>query len=758
MKKVKGLWKRYMEAEVYTYVIICVFCVSLLFTFLRFQVPLDRTKDSIVDLGLGLATYFVFAFEGAFEGSLGYVPQVPSRFHLLPDIDIYDYLPFTLEELIEKLNSFVHVVFSPDTFVEYNSFLYEMIFKFYLYGVMLVMLCVVVYSIVKEQLLTDKGNAIGFFSKPLQLLLKVAKWCSPYIKIVFEFCVHFYQRRKLFVLFVMIWLLNFNILTIIIEFFAYYFYFLSTFDFSSFFTQVLRTLIDLLIMFASTPWFLWIVVPLGIFLLNCVTKGYERLRQMDGENCGFLKKISYVSLLIGAPGVGKTTLLTSFCLYFVNIYKRSSLDTLFDIEMAYPLFPFGLLRKELDERIRSGVIKDNPTADLYIDSLEETYKNTPSSCFLFGYDIDWMPMERDVGNRMDTLFGSLRTYAEAYYIYSCENPSISNYPIRFDGQFDDSEYFRLWDGDFYNRKPKEMKERSRYSHILDQDILRMGKKVDPNNRNIGCFSWGIYSNSEWGKCRGNQLTTVDVDKADKIANQKNDLYAYSHKMSRHARTTVDNKVYFRFIGDEQRPESLAADQRDLCDIISIVEKSELMLALPYFQWLDKLYDVIYEPFKSFYLTYSNVRGDLCLPVFLMKIGVSAFSSIYKWTYNRFGYYTLTLKKEKGTAYGNSKSGAENFECFTYHLPVMQIYSDRYNTDCYSGFFTKKQLDCKIGINDLECYTGLTMTESQMIAQHDYFLMEIMDMMKERYGEDPPKRSRKSKQSTANQCVFDIKGF
>ena len=119
-------------------------------------------------------------------------------------------------------------------------------------------------------------------------------------------------------------------------------------------------------------------------------------------------------------------------------------------------------------------------------------------------------------------------------------------------------------------------------------------------------------------------------------------------MSRHANTTVANKVYFRFLGDEQRPESLSADQRELCDVIRIVDKSELKLALPHFEWIDKLYNKVYEPFKNFWSEYSNARGDTCLTVFLLKLAVGGISNVYKRIYNKYGYYTLTLSLRDGS--------------------------------------------------------------------------------------------------------------
>lgn len=94
-----------------------------------------------------------------------------------------------------------------------------------------------------------------------------------------------------------------------------------------------------------------------------------------------------------------------------------------------------------------------------------------------------------------------------------------------------------------------------------------------------------------------------------------------------------------------------------------------------------------------------------------------------------------------------------------NMTVMQVYSDRYSTDCYSGFFTKKQLECKIGINDLICYDSLSMSVDEMDAQHDYFLMDIKGMMQETVGEGRERSSSNRKSaSEAPSFDFEIQSF
>ena len=162
----------------------------------------------------------------------------------------------------------------------------------------------------------------------------------------------------------------------------------------------------------------------------------------------------------------------------------------------------------------------------------------------------------------------------------------------------------------------------------------------------------------------------------------------------------------------------------------ITDKSELKLAVPGFGWFEKLYNRVYEPFKDFYLDYSNARGDMILSVFLLKLAVSAISGFYRRLYNNYGYYVLTLKIQDGRAFGNAKDSAAADEIHEFYLMVKQVYSDRYLTDADKTFFTKEQLEAQLGLSDLPCYGDLEMTEEEMNMQKDY---TIMRMMQRTYG-------------------------
>ncbi|MGN1052986.1 MAG: hypothetical protein ACI4SH_06305, partial [Candidatus Scatosoma sp.] len=134
---------------------------------------------------------------------------------------------------------------------------------------------------------------------------------------------------------------------------------------------------------------------------------------------------------------------------------------------------------------------------------------------------------------------------------------VSNYAIRTDNTMLASGNFPLWNTDFFEDGEKQ----ERHSHILDFDVLRLGKKVMENNPNAGSFEFGVVAITEIGKERGNTLELKEVRKGTEETNQKNDLFNGWLKMCRHS-ATVDNYPFIKVFTDEQRPESWGADARD----------------------------------------------------------------------------------------------------------------------------------------------------------------------------------------------------
>ena len=118
-------------------------------------------------------------------------------------------------------------------------------------------------------------------------------------------------------------------------------------------------------------------------------------------------------------------------------------------------------------------------------------------------------------------------------------------------------------------------------------------------------------------------------------------------MCRHS-ATIDNYPFIKVFTDEQRPESWGADARDLCDIIHIVDSSEQRLAMPFYTIEEMISEWIFNRFISLYYDFRFKRGDNTLLVHILKTAASWLWRRNIRLYNRFGYCSLHIEKERGT--------------------------------------------------------------------------------------------------------------
>ena len=268
----------------------------------------------------------------------------------------------------------------------------------------------------------------------------------------------------------------------------------------------------------------------------------------------------------------------------------------------------------------------------------------------------------------------------------------------------------MWLTDFFSERSRV---HSRHAHILDFDVLRLGRKVMENNPKAGSFEFGVVGITEIGKERGNNLELKEVKKGTDEANQKNDLFNSWLKMCRHS-ATVDNFPFIKVFTDEQRPESWGADARDLCDVIHIVSSGDTRLTLPLYTIEEMISEWAFNRFIRLYADFRFRRGDNTLLVHVLK-------SVTAWlwrknirVYNRYGYSILKIEKERGTMDGK----AENKK---YFIMNAKIYARRFATDCFSDYFNDMAKKSGAGLGDYREYVNEKATVAELKQQNSYFI-------------------------------------
>ena len=414
----------------------------------------------------------------------------------------------------------------------------------------------------------------------------------------------------------------------------------------------------------------------------------------------------------GSMGKRKTTLITDMVLSQEVMFRQKALSILQQNDMKFPYFPWIAFEDELRACMEHGTVYNLASVKTWVALKRSRFvKHRNAEWQLYGYDCKRYGMDFDDALKINRLFDVLEMYALAYFIYVIQSSLIvANYSIRTDNALIDCGNFPLWLTDFF---PETRRDNSRYAHILDFDVLRLGKKVLENNPKAGSFEFGVVAITEIGKERGNNLELKEVKKGTDEANQKNDLFNSWLKMCRHS-ATVDNFPFIKVFTDEQRPESWGADARDLCDIIYINSCGDMRLSLPLYTIEEMISEWLFNRFMRLYEDFRFRRGDNTLLVHILK-------SVTAWLwrrnlriYNRFGYSILKIEKERGTLDGKTENKK-------YYLMNAKIYAKRFSTDCFSDYFNDMASRSGEGLADYLEYATEKANVSELKEQNSYFI-------------------------------------
>jgi len=693
------------------FLMVVLTCYFLFCSYYYFQPVFYRVITSFKDFGLSIGYYFCVFLN---------IPNSISPTVKVIDETSKSILPFTYEEFVIKISSFWNLLFNKENITFYLKSFKKITYLSIKILMLLIPLFTLLFVILKNSL-NKENNDYNKDTRPLKVyrgLVKVfiipfKRWLNSLIEFVKE-------NDKYIKIWLFIWLYNLNLITIIIEFFAFYFYFVSSYDFISIYIMVVKALIDLNVIFSFIPLWGWIII--GVFIIDIWRKSiaYGRLRHMEMKNRGFINSTGIVSMVVGTMGKKKTTTITDMVLSQEVMFRDKAFELLLENDLKFPYFPWINLENEIKRACHFHQIYNLATCKIFIRKKMDRFIKTPVPLKCFNYDFKQYGLICNDDLKISDLFDVLMTYTQLYFIYIIQSSlMVSNYSIREDNLISDLGNFPIWNTDFFKRDSRLIDSFSRHSHILDFDALRLGKKVLENNKKADSFEFGVVVITEIGKERGNMVELQGIKKVSYETNQKNDLFNSWLKLARHS-ATVDNFPFIKVITDDQRPESLGADARDLCQIVHIRDGSETFLSMPFFFIEELIYDYAFSRFINLYTEYRYQRSDNCLLMYLLKSIVSKIHSYYKRIYNRFSYIVLDLQIEQGTLDGNYKDKH-------YYLMSKKIYSKRFSTDCFSDIFNEKALRSFIGLEDLEEYITEKATFEELKKQNSYFINDLINI-------------------------------
>lgn len=664
-----------------------------------------RVWESICDLGSSARYYFceLFGVEHSFTATVKEYSGVFSWGTVLPE---------DFGEFKENAAAYFSLLLDAENFAGWGKSATAVI------GVaakiiMIALPCILILIMLIRKLYKSCNTKHNQDTLPLKVFKALARYIyQPVKRAVLSYRDFIRGHKGIWVCWLLAWAFHLNLVSVAVEFIAYYLWFVVSFVFSTVYIQVNKLLIDLQVIFKHFPW--WSIAAAAYLLFTRWRKriATSRLRHFEARNCGFINELPVVSISCGSMGKKKTTLITDMALSQEVMFRQKALEILQNNDMKFPYFPWILFEKELQKCMEYGTVYNLATVKEWVKLKRRRFeRHSNATRQLYGYDICRYGYEYDDALKTSTLFDVLETYAQAYFIYVLESRLIvANYSVRTDNLMADNGNFPMWLTDFF---PKRRRPQSRHAHILDFDVLRLGRKVLENNPKAGSFEFGVVCITKIGKERGNNLELKEVKKGTDEANQKNDLFNSWLKMCRHS-ATVDNYPFIKVFTDEQRPESWGADARDLCDVVHIVSSGESRLALPLYTIEEMICERAFDRFMRLYEDFRFRRGDNTLLVHILKSVTARLWRRNLRIYNLYGYSVLKIEKERGTMDGK-------IENKKYFLMNGKIYKNRFSTDCFSDYFNDLAKKSKVGLIDYPEYAAKKASVEELKEQNSYFI-------------------------------------
>ena len=632
-------------------------------------------------------------------------------------VDVVSLFPEELAQFVENLDVFFEKFFSLENFIDYLIWLIPVInllVQLMLIGSLFYLVFVLRKYIFKPTVNNDYASETKALKRFLKLEYKVLR---PVYFYTFELIRFFISHKAYFVPAVIMFIVGTNLVSIFFAILAFYFYFVASLDITAAFYQIYKLTVDILVMLSSLPLPVWLLIAAVIF--DKVTRhfAYQRLSRQEEANKAFVSSLGLVVFVTGAMRSGKTKLITSMQISQAAFLRELTLEIMLNVHTRFPNFPYPVFIQKLKELVGSHKIYSLGSVEKYISYIENRFIETGDVKYVFGYDVEHYSLYYDNGLTASTLFEALEIFAKAYLVYQQKTLFIGSYSVRDADELSTLGNMPAWDTDPFKRP--SFSGEGVFSHILDQDELRPGKKFHPEGKKYGAVEFGIIGNPEIDKERANTLELQETKKNEDECNQKNDLFNQHLKMMGHA-AMVDFYCMLKMFTDSQRVSSWGADGRELSDMLLISDKSEERLALRFFGIRALMGDKISSFIKT--QTFQNwyFRGDRTLIKYLIDNTLGRYLNYCERIKNTFGYTVVTLDRQLGTEEGEKI-------LHKWYSANKKENAARYATDSYAQYFRKFNNIAGIGLGDIECYDTLHPSLEELYKkQNSHFIKSFME--------------------------------
>ena len=225
--------------------------------------------------------------------------------------------------------------------------------------------------------------------------------------------------------------------------------------------------------------------------------------------------------------------------------------------------------------------------------------------------------------------------------------------------------------------------------------------------------------SEFGKDRGNRYS--NQSRKDLKVKPSNDGTSNCLGVLRHL-TSVRHKQYGFIVWDDQKLSSFSGVEAAMAETNIFISKQNknMKISLPLWFIEGVLLEWFSSRYNKLYQKYIHMRSDQTLFSYLVSHVSSFFNNLCRNMLNTFGYRKIDLSLSGVNVNGaQEKRGEESFYLFN-----KIVFSDRYQTDCYKGFFDNLKRQAKKGINQFDSFSGKAATIEELIQTNGYFSSEM----------------------------------
>ena len=280
-----------------------------------------RFGEACRDLSLSVAHYFCALFSIDYS----FTPTV-TEYSAVLQWDIL--LPSDFAGFIDAVGKYFSLLISGENFSGYWSAVGS-ILGIIAKVLIIALPCVLLFVIIVWAIYRRSNTKHNYDTLPLRIFKRLAKWTYQPVKRAVKSYFAFLRRYSwIVVCWAILWAFHLNLASVVMAFFAYYFYFVLSFDVGNLYVQVCKLLIDLQVIFRHFPW--WSIVTVAWLLFNRWRKkiALNRLRHFEARNCGFINELPIVSMSCGSMGKKKTTLITDMVLSQEVMFRQKALSIL----------------------------------------------------------------------------------------------------------------------------------------------------------------------------------------------------------------------------------------------------------------------------------------------------------------------------------------------------------------------------------------------------------------------------------------------